>query len=276
MNNTTKRRLRTALSCAGFFFVWALAVSLGNFLPDPAWLEQIPALRRLWWEVLPLLAVGLATVLFGWGLDKGRNLTKLSANWGQDAALGLALGAAWLAVPALLLWLLGALRVTGASPVPGIWLWALAALANVAMQEYLVRGYLYQSCKNAYGRGAALAVTTALFTLMHGGAFAAGVVPVLNVLTMSVFATLLLEYTGGLLAPILAHFMWNAAGCLLLGSVSLADDYPHWLTCTFAGSELLSGGIYKLEGSILTLAANLGLCVLTAVLMRRAAGRRRT
>ena len=58
MNNTTKRRLRTALSCAGFFFVWALAVSLGNFLPDPAWLEQMPALRRLWWEVLPLLAVG--------------------------------------------------------------------------------------------------------------------------------------------------------------------------------------------------------------------------
>lgn len=276
MKEKTKVRLHTAAACAGFFLVWALAVSLANFLPDPAWLGQMPALRRLWWEVLPLLAVGLVTVLFGWGLDKGRNRTKLSAHWGRDAGLGLCLGVLWLAVPAVLLWALGALRVTGTSPVPGMWLWVLAALANVAMQEYLVRGYLYQSCKNAYGRGAALAVTTALFTLMHGGAVEAGVVPVLNVLTMSIFSTLLLEYTGGLLAPILAHFVWNAAGCLLLGGVSLAEDYPHWLTCAFAGNEILSGGAYKLEGSVLTLAANLGLCALMALLLRRAAARRRT
>ncbi|MDO5784930.1 MAG: CPBP family intramembrane metalloprotease, partial [Eubacteriales bacterium] len=124
------------------------------------------------------------------------------------------------------------------------------------MQELLVRGYLYQMIKKNFNTVAAAIVSTALFTLAHGGAFEAGVIPVLNVLTMSLFMTALLEYTGTLCAPICVHFLWNGIGSILLGGVSLADDYPHLLNMAFDGNVLLSGGACKIEGSIVVLILN--------------------
>ena len=78
---------------------------------------------------------------------------------------------------------------------------------------------------------------------------------------MSIFVTLLLEHTGTLVAPIMAHFIWNTVGAILFGGVSLASDYPNLLRSTFQGNPLLSGGIYKLEGSIVVLIVNLILIV---------------
>ena len=62
------------------------------------------------------------------------------------------------------------------------------------MQEVLVRGYLYQMIKNNYNIVVAVLISTGLFTFAHGGAFEAGILPVLNVITMSLFVTAVLEY----------------------------------------------------------------------------------
>jgi hypothetical protein len=134
------------------------------------------------------------------------------------------------------------------------------------MQELLMRGYIYQLVKHEYNSIVSTIVTTALFTAMHGGAFEAGIIPVLNVVTMSIFITLLLEYTGSLLAPIIVHFIWNAIGAIILGGVSLADDYPHLLNSVFQSNSLVSGGDYKIEGSIVVLIVNMILIVVFAYL----------
>lgn len=75
------------------------------------------------------------------------------------------------------------------------------------MQEVLVRGYLYQMIKNNYNIVVAVLISTGLFTFAHGGAFEAGILPVLNVITMSLFVTAVLEYTESLVAPIVIHFL---------------------------------------------------------------------
>jgi len=106
---------------------------------------------------------------------------------------------------------------------------------------------------------------------MHGGAFEAGIIPVLNVVSMSILVTLLLEYTGTIVAPIIAHFAWNTIGAIILGGVSLASDYPNLLNSTFQGNPLLSGGIYKLEGSIIVLVVNLILITFLFILHKRIA-----
>lgn len=124
------------------------------------------------------------------------------------------------------------------------------------MQEMLVRGYLYQMIKRNYNVVAATVVSTILFTFAHGGAFEAGTLPVLNVLTMSLFMTAVLEYTNSLIAPIIVHFLWNSVGAIILGGVSLAEDYPHLFNMTFGGNQLLSGGIYKIEGSVVVFVLN--------------------
>ena len=82
------------------------------------------------------------------------------------------------------------------------------------MQELLVRGYLYQMLKQRHNAAAAAIATTALFTALHGGALEAGVIPVLNVLTMSLLMTVVLEYSGSIIAPVVMHFLWNGFGAL--------------------------------------------------------------
>ena len=124
------------------------------------------------------------------------------------------------------------------------------------MQELLVRGYLYQMLKQKHNIIVATIVTTILFTALHGGAFEAGIIPVLNVLTMSLLMIVVLEYSGSIIAPIIMHFLWNGIGALVLGGVSLADDYPNLFVTTFTGSDILSGGICKIEGSIIVLIVN--------------------
>ena len=148
------------------------------------------------------------------------------------------------------------LEITGKNEVSFLWLWILSAFLNVIMQELLVRGYIYQILKERYNLPAAVIVTTAIFTFMHGGAFEAGVIPAINVVTMCLFTTALYESEKTILAPIMAHSIWNIVGALILGGVSLADDYPSVLTMTPSANKLLSGGAYKIEASIVVTILN--------------------
>ena len=58
-------------------------------------------------------------------------------------------------------------------------------------------------------------------------------------------------------APILAHAVWNIVGAIILGGVSLADDYPGLFMMSSAGNVLLSGGDYKIEGSVIVFVLNI-------------------
>lgn len=79
----------------------------------------------------------------------------------------------------------------------------------------------------------------------------------LNVITMSLFVTAVLEYTDSLIAPIVIHFLWNGVGAIILGGVSLAEDYPHLFNMVISGNSILSGGSCIIEGSIIVLLMNL-------------------
>lgn len=127
----------------------------------------------------------------------------------------------------------------------------------------------YHLIKSNYNIIIATCISSALFVLLHGGAFETGLIPVLNVLTMSLLMTVVLEYTKSLLAPIIMHFLWNSIGAIVLGGVSLAEDYPHVFTCIFTGNPLLSGGIYKIEGSIVVLFLNIMLISVFIILLKK-------
>ena len=140
-----------------------------------------------------------------------------------------------------------------------LWLWIASAFVNVIMQELLVRGYIYQLLKREFNLAVAVVTTTLLFTLMHGGAIEAGILPVANVVTMSLFVTALYESEKTILAPIAAHSIWNIFGAIILGGVCLADDYPSICTLVPSSNMLLSGGALKVEASIVVLLVNIAL-----------------
>ena len=144
----------------------------------------------------------------------------------------------YVGVSVVILSIIGVIHIDGRNQISMLWLWLFSAFINSVMQEVLVRGYLYQMIKNNYNTVAAVIVSTGLFTFAHGGAFEAGILPVLNVITMSLFVTAVLEYTESLIAPIVIHFLWNGVGAIILGGVSLAEDYPHMFNMVISGNSI--------------------------------------
>lgn len=253
-----KRIVVTALKFLGFFFGWAI---LTPVLPELS--SNIPAIWRLWAEITPLLTMVVFSFVF-WLIEKKEVKLHLFDNPVKGLALGATAGIVWLAVPVLIMYITKIIHFNGTNSISLFPVWMLAAFLNVIMQELLVRGYLYQMLKQKHNTVAATIITTALFTLLHGGAFEAGVIPVLNVVTMSLLMTIVLEYSGSIIAPTIMHFLWNGIGALVLGGVSLADDYPHVFITSFAGNKIISGGVCKIEGSIIVLLVNV---ILIAIFM---------
>lgn len=248
-----RKLLVTTLKTIAFFIGWALltgVIPLANI--------ESPVLWRFNAELIPLLCVTGISLIF-WIIEKRRICIYSISNPIQNSVIGIITGIVWLGSATGILMISGAMQVKGYNTIPMLWLWLLTVLINTIMQELLVRGYLYQMIKLNYNVVTATIVSTALFTFMHSGAFEAGIIPVMNVLTMSLLMTVILEYTGSLLTPIIIHFLWNGVGAVILGGVSLAEDYPHLLTTSFKGNSLVSGGVYKIEGSIVVLFLNITL-----------------
>lgn len=108
----------------------------------------------------------------------------------KGTALGAITGVVWLAVPVLMMYIIKIIQFNGINSVELFPVWVSAVFLNVIMQELLVRGYLYQMLKQKHNIAAAAIVITTLFTALHGGAFEAGAIPVLNVFTMSLLMTI--------------------------------------------------------------------------------------
>lgn len=247
-----KKLIITILKSILFFMGWAVLV---GFIPEISTTNQ--ATLRLWWEFTPFIAVLIFTLVFVFIIEKRQLRIQIINEFWKNTFVGLVTGFLWIGSVVSLFWTTGIMNIQGINKIEHLLVWILASLLNVLMQELLVRGYLYQLFKQNYNAIISGLFTTLLFTIMHGGALEAGIIPAINIITMSIFATLLLEYTGTLLAPIIVHFVWNTIGGIILGGVSLASDYPSLINCVFKGNVLISGGIYKFEGSIIVLIINI-------------------
>lgn len=211
----------------------------------------------------------LFTFTFIFVIEKNKITIEIIQNLSKNLLVGSGIGFLWLGSVVAILLLTKTMTIQNHNNISYLWIWIVASLLNVIMQELLTRGYLYQLWKQKYNMFIATFATTVLFVFMHGGAFEAGIIAVLNVITMSIFVTLLLEYTGTIIAPIIAHFIWNTVGGIILGGVSLASDYPNLINLNFQGNPLLTGGIYRIEGSIVVLVINFILIVVLVELNKR-------
>lgn len=247
-----------------FFLSWAVLISLTPDIPT-----NNQAILRLWWEFTPLLTIVLLTLFFAFILENRNIKISIFNDFKKNSFIGFITSFLWLGTIIIILMIIGVVEIQGKNKVEYLFIWILSSLLNVIMQELLIRGYLYQLFKKNYNTIISGFLTTALFTAMHGGAFEAGIIPVFNIITTSIFLTILLEYTGTLLVPIIVHFVWNTVGCIILGGVSLASDYPNLFNSIFKGNILLSGGIYKVEGSIVVLIINILLIVFFFLLNKK-------
>ena len=250
-----KKAIITTIKIAVFFIGWAV---LSGVLDIPA---DNPVVWRFFAELLPFGVMAVFTAVFLL-FEKDEVHIPVRENAVKGFLTGSAAGVVWIGLSVVILIAAHQLEFSGKNSVSLLWMWIISAVINVVMQELLIRGYIYQLLKTKYNLPLAVIVITTLFTFLHGGAFEAGIIPVLNVVTMCLFTTALYESEKTLLAPIAAHALWNVIGAIIIGGVSLADDYPSLYNMIPAGKEILSGGAYKIEGSIVVLIINILLMIL--------------
>lgn len=247
-----------------FFLFWVILL---DKLPIPS--SEDAAMERFITELSSLLVVLALTIIFNRIVEKPPLSIINFKALPKHAVAGLFLGAFWIGSALILIYLLQAMRFepTGGLSQPGIWV--LALLINAATLEFLFRGYIYQMLKRYMGMSVAWVLTSFFFTALHTSAFLEGLLAVFNVFTLSLLLTALVEYTESVITSICAHFVWLTVGGIGFGAVRLSPDFPAFYHAVSLNNEYLSGGAFKLNGSVIMLIVNIVLLFLITHQLRK-------
>jgi len=163
-------------------------------------------------------------------------------------------------------------RTADRSDWPRLVMTALAAQFGVAVvEELLLRGVLFRVVERSLGSWVALALSAAIFGLMHAGNpnatwwAAAGLSLQAGVLLAAAFLA-----SRSLWLPIGVHWGWNAMQSGVVGGTVSGHATRSILTVGATGPEILSGGAFGLEGSVVAT----GVCAAVALVLCLIAVRR--
>ncbi|MDG5813864.1 type II CAAX endopeptidase family protein [Chitinispirillales bacterium ANBcel5] len=173
-------------------------------------------------------------------------------------------GSVWgiflITVPFLFVWLLGGVRVANVSfnseVLKNIGLGIILFLLVAISEELLLRGYLQGILKKHFGVKAAIIAGSLLFSLLHIGNpdIMQNPIPLIVLFIAGILFGVSREVTGGLWVPIGIHFTWNLFQGHIYGfEVSGMDFSPAVIEIERTGHQLVSGGNFGLEGSLITL-----------------------
>lgn len=231
--------------------------------------------------VLLLSFLGASGLLALWVLLKERRpLASLgffpASRIGAHLAFGAGVAVVLLAVPVVVnlaggQYLVGPVRFAQVGAV----LLALVGFAVQACTEEVVsRGYLLQTAYRKWGLTAAIIFQALVFALLHGANFDVGVLPLVNVLLIGLTLGLWAVAEGSLWGVCAFHVVWNwcqgnvagiqVSGMDIQATLLSLDPEP-------GTAELLTGGGFGVEGSVITTAV---LLISTALAFRAVQKRR--
>lgn len=216
--------------------------------------------------VVGMAAAALA-VYVGWARFIERRLAdELSLSGaGKEWAIGMLVGASLYTACVLILIALGMYRIEGLNPwtfmIPAI----AMALSSGLFEELLFRGVLFRSVEDLFGSWIALIVSSSVFGLVHL-LNPAGTIT--GAIYISIEAGLLLAaaymLTRRLWLSIGFHMSWNYfQSAIFSGIVSGGVAKPGLIRANIEGPDVLTGGSFGLESSVIALA----LCTATGILL---------
>ena len=239
----------------GLCLVAGLALAAAAILLAPEWVATVqsesPILLNAMFYGAIFGPMAIAALAGGWITG---TLPRTGAQPLRWASLCLASGAAGLIVAACYAWLAGsAVAGAGGTLAIGAFFAGIVIIAGqVAAEELFFRGWMQPLLARHAGPLAALIVAALAFAGFHmlGGARAP--LTLLNLLLGGVWFGLLGWRSGGLIAPVAAHFGWNAAEQLVLGldpnpGISDFGTLADW---DLTGAEMWGGSGEGLNASI--------------------------
>ena len=235
----------------GFLLVYLMALNGDNALSYGG--EPF----KLLMHVISVAIAGIAVYVGYAHFIEQRSVSELALpGMGRELGIGLLVGFGLYTVCVLILMLMGIYRIEGINPASFL-LPALAmAVTSGVFEELLFRGVLFISLERMFGSWAALIVSSLVFGLTHlmnpQGSLE-------GALFIAVEAGILLAgaymLTGRLWMSMGFHFAWNyTQEGIYSGIVSGNAAAEGLLKSSIQGPDLLTGGSFGLESSVLALA----------------------
>lgn len=251
----------------GVPLLWLMAVSNG-------FLERFAASTpKSVLAVAAMAAMALAVYVGYARWIERRSVAELALpGMGRELGIGLLLGVALYVACVLVLMGFGVYRIEGLNP----WVFVLhavaMALSSGIFEELLFRGVLFRCMEDLLGSWMALLISSFVFGFVHLLNPAGTVV---GALYISIEAGLLLAaaylLTRRLWLSIGFHMAWNyTQSAIFSGIVSGGVSDPGLIRSNIKGPDILTGGSFGLESSIVALA----ICTTTGIVLLVLAVRR--
>ena len=181
----------------------------------------------------------------------------------NEMLVGLGFALAFIGGLFLLLWLLGAITITGyVGFKPGVFFVSMMLFLAAFDEELIFRGYILNSMMDSSSRWVALAGSSALFALMHAGnpGVWSNWVPMTELFAAGFILGISYTFTKNLWFPTFFHFGWNFFQGLLGFEIS-GINVDSWKIISHENTgnvpDIISGGAFGIEGSVITLSCTI-------------------
>jgi uncharacterized protein len=196
--------------------------------------------------------------------------TSIRGHWSGFLA-GFAIGALLIGVIYLVMYALGIAHLQAGSGFEGLTVAVLRPLSVSMLEELLFRGVLLRITEEVSGTAVAIVVSAVLFGLAH--AANPGATPfTIFALTAELGILLSLAYvlTRNIWLAVGIHMAWNFMQGFVFGTeVSGSREPSSLFTTSMTGPDLLTGGSFGIEGSLVSLIVALAASAILAVLIAR-------
>jgi len=182
----------------------------------------------------------------------------------NEMLIGLAFALAFIGGLFAILWLMGAITVTGfVGFKPGVFIVSMMLFMAAFDEELIFRGYILNNMMDATSnRWIALAGSSVLFALLHAGnpSIWSTWVPMTELFAAGFILGISYTFTKNLWFPTFFHFGWNFFQGLLGFEISgINVDSWKMISHTNTGNvpDIVSGGSFGIEGSVITLSCTI-------------------
>ena len=185
-------------------------------------------------------------------------------NKANEMLIGLGFALAFIGGLFLVLWLVGAINITGyVGFKPGVFIVSMMLFMAAFDEELIFRGYILNNMMDSTSnRWVALAGSSLLFALLHSGnpSVWSTWVPMTELFAAGFILGISYTFTKNLWFPTFFHFGWNFFQGLFGFEIS-GINVDSWKMISHENTgnvpDIVSGGAFGIEGSVITLSCTI-------------------
>ncbi|MDM8160735.1 type II CAAX endopeptidase family protein [Labilibaculum sp. K2S] len=243
-------------------FIWA-AISNDNILEVFQNISEIPPLGFLIMQALSTFGTLLIIWIFTRFIDR-KKMIDLGFSFQKrtkDILYGLLAGFIMMGAGSLILYFSGNLTFDSITfNLLGLAQSVVLFILVSINEEIFVRGYLLRNFMGSMNRYAALILSSLIFMALHLMNPNVSIVGLTNIFLAGLLLGIGYIFTKNLWFPLALHFSWNFFQGPIFGYEVSGTNSTSLISHSIHGNEMLTGGQFGLEGSILaTILCSLGI-----------------